>query len=35
MAEDNEWLEKMPIMSYAVSLSAFEQLIDFLYNHYR
>lgn len=35
MAEDNEWLENLPIMSYAVSLSAFEQLIDFLYNHYR
>lgn len=35
MYKDNEWLEKLPIMSYPVSLGNFEQLLNFLYNHYR
>ena len=33
MDEGNEWLKKMPVMSYPVSLCRFEELINFLYNY--
>lgn len=35
MSEDKEWLEKLPVMSYAVNIFKFEELMNYLYNYTR
>ncbi len=35
MDENMEWLEKLPVMSYPVSIGAFEELMNHLYNYSR